>query len=622
MQSGEKINFTSGSEEENSTELSRETSKKRGETTSKAELEALEKEYLEELARLEQEKAKEMATIQALKEELKLSDSSEIVEATDITKTELTPEEVEATIEKAKNKSNLKNTLRSAFLIALTTATIALGTIAIISSRPSAPEAPSAYSYVNSRDHQRVSVGEQAEVKSLTGYEVLDETIDGTFLQYDNIGCYESEEKTSPNAVGNPNIVLRAIGINPEEATAEQRGAAQEYFVFSMEEPAASVAIVGNFKGFEGLTQDEAENKIHNMSDEEKADLQDQLKAYFDKTEYHYETGSGPYRNQYIYTDKNGEKHSGFVESDLTGKRILVGVTTLDDGTTITWMSKEDCGNNEDRIIVTPPDGPPEVIIIDEGNGTGSEGTGTEGTGSEGTGSEGTGTEGTGSEGTGSEGTGTEGTGSEGTGSEGTGSEDTGSEGTGFEGTGYEGTGEEGTGSEGIELEAKDEATLIENATPDGESGLTVDVQELDEEKTPPTTLEEDEENFEAIEKQIQEDAEKAAEAERIKIEQEEAQRKAAEEAAERRRQEEENKLQRREEANRQAAEADEAAARAAEGAAKLQPQAAEADAEAEAARIAQEEADRQAAANAAEAESNANATAAERADMFNNGDF
>lgn len=209
-----------------------------------------------------------------------------------------------------------------------------------------------------------ISAEQETGPESLTGYEILDNTIDGSFLQYGNIGCYESHEKTADISVGAPNEVLRAIGINPDNATPEERGVVQEYFAYSMEEPAASVAIAGQLEGFYGLTQKEAEDKIHNMTAEEKTKLQSQLKDFFDHTSYHEEFGNGAYLNQYIAEDENGEKYSGFTESNLTGQKMLVGVTKFEDGTTIEWTSKESCGNNEDRIIITPPGGTPTVFTI------------------------------------------------------------------------------------------------------------------------------------------------------------------------------------------------------------------------------------------------------------------
>ncbi|MBR0479862.1 hypothetical protein IJJ49_01150 [Candidatus Saccharibacteria bacterium] len=188
---------------------------------------------------------------------------------------------------------------------------------------------------------------------------------------------------------------------------------------------------------------------------------------------------------------------------------------------------------------------------------------------------------------------------------------------------GSEGSGSEGTGNE----------TSLESKNPDEEiahAGDRVDVQDLDEDVTPKTTLEQDQANFDAIEAQRQTDAQAAAEAERVRAEQAEAERQAAAEAEARRQAEADaaagasaEQAAREAEAQRQA---NEAAARAAEQAAAEQRAAAEAEqqraAEEAARQAAQAEADAQAAAAAAEAESNANATAGERADMFNNGDF
>ena len=111
---------------------------------------------------------------------------------------------------------------------------------------------------------------EQENFESLTGIEALDETIDGSFTQYDNIGCYESDGKVNPNSVGNPDEILMAMGVNPDEATAEQRGTAQEYLAYSMEEAAAGIAVASGLEGFMGLSQEEAEDMIHNMSPEDR----------------------------------------------------------------------------------------------------------------------------------------------------------------------------------------------------------------------------------------------------------------------------------------------------------------------------------------------------------------
>ena len=455
--------------------------------------------------------------------------------------------------------------------------------------------------------------GETSKANALTGYEVLDSTIDGSYQQYDNIGCYNSEGKVSDHAVGNPNKVLEAMGINPEEATAEQRGAVQEYFAYCMEEPAASVAIAGSFAGFEGLTQGQAEDRIHNMTPEEKLAFQAQEKSFFDVTSYHYDTGKGLYRNQSIVEDDNGNKYTKFVESDLTGKEILVGETKLSDDATIYWMSKEDCGNNEDQIVVVSSDGSQHTIIIDGGSA------GNESAGNESAGNESAGNESAGNESAGNESAGNESAGNESAGNEGTGNEGTGNEGTGDESTGYEDTGDEGTN-----LTPKNTEAEIQNA------GKNVDQQELNQEVTPPTDIKQDEANFEAIEAQHQQDEAAKAEAAAVAAQQAEAERQAAAEAEQRRQQEEAAAAQQAA-AERQAAEQEAARAAAAEQeaarqAAAEQAAAAEAERQAAAEQAAREqeqrEADARAAEQAAAAAAQANNTQEQRAEDFANGNF
>ena len=205
----------------------------------------------------------------------------------------------------------------------------------------------------------------EAEHNSLTGYEALDQRIDGSFLQYDNPGCYNDENKVTTDSVGNPDAVFELIDVDPTNATAEQRGAVQEYLIGSMEEPAASWAIACGFEGFEGLNQAEAEERIHNMSDEEKAEFLEQIRDSFSRTEWHYETASGINHNQFMEGNGPEDIHSGFVDSDLTGVRVLVGETTLEDGSTIRTKFKEDCGNIEIMAVRVSPEGEATVVIID-----------------------------------------------------------------------------------------------------------------------------------------------------------------------------------------------------------------------------------------------------------------
>lgn len=433
-------------------------------------------EYLRRLKEERQKIASDLNTLKGAPKNPELSADS----GKDPLEPKPTPEEIAGTTKRAHKKKNFKG-----MIAAISIAAVVIAAGAIVPNVIGNKENSDLASRPGSREAAFSTRLEKPEIKSLTGYEVLDKTIDGSFMQYDNIGCYESEGKVSDYAVGNPDAVLEAMGIDPANATAEERGIVQEYFAYSMAEPAASVAIVGDFEGFDGLTQNQAETKIKKMTAEEKVKFQSQLKDYFDKTEYHYETGSGKYRNQGIYEDKEGNKYSRFSNSDLTGIRILIGKTTSDDGVVRIRMSKGDCGNDENQSTVIPPDAPPTVIVIPEGPDDSEPEEESEEPEEE--------------------------------------SEET----------------EEKEEKEDNKtprlmpdynrwsgLEPKNQQELVDNA------GSRVDQQNLDNAVTPPTTLEQDQANFSTIEEQKKKDEEAAAEAERIRIEQAERERLAAEQAA------------------------------------------------------------------------------------------
>ena len=174
------------------------------------------------------------------------------------------------------------------------------------------------------------------------------------------------------------------------------------------------------------------------------------------------------------------------------------------------------------------------------------------------------------------------------------------------------------------DLTPKDPQQEIAHAGPD------VTPLELDEDVTPPTTLEQDQANFAAIEQQRQEDAARQAEAERVAAQQAEAERQAAAQAEARRQAEAEAAAQRSAEAAAAEAARQAEANRAAEAAAQqaAQEQQARAAEEAAAAQEAAARQQAQAEANAAaqqaapEAASHADDSAAERANLFENGDF
>ena len=143
----------------------------------------------------------------------------------------------------------------------------------------------------------------------------------------------------------------------------------------------------------------------------------------------------------------------------------------------------------------------------------------------------------------------------------------------------------------------------------------------IDNNVTPPTTEAQDRQNFEAIEKQREQEAKANEEAARVAAEQAAAEARAAAEAEARRNAEEEANRQAAENAARAAAE-EEANRQAAEAQQENHDEIQQQVEEAEQRERAQEAADANSGRNEQESESHSDDTARERADIFANGDF
>lgn len=217
----------------------------------------------------------------------------------------------------------------------------------------SAMEADAFEAAVQAMEHEEAGGSKEAEQQynELTGYEALDKLIDGSFEQDDNPGCYEVDGKVSPDAVANPNQIFELMGVDSAKATAEDYGKAFEYIAYSMKYPAAYIAVANNFEGFEGLSTNQAEQKIAAMSDNEKQDFQAQLKDAFGHTTYSFQPASGVYRN-YGITGEGTGRHSYFVETNLDDNTMLLEAKTVDaNGNLTITYSKTNCDNPVDFIV-------------------------------------------------------------------------------------------------------------------------------------------------------------------------------------------------------------------------------------------------------------------------------
>ena len=413
---------------------------------------------------------------------------------------------------------------------------------------------------------------------------------------YGEKGMWLSPNKPNEVAFGSAREVREACGNNPVEMvkyTAENQVESLSAYI-----PSLPPQILEKYlPEFSGLTVAETEKKLESLDVESFDKVMKTFKQIMDSSYIHEDhLPAGEYDNAYMTTIDQ--------DAPINNQNMkLVKCTTYEDGTEVTvfeWFDDNGVSIGTMTVKTGDEDGCMQVVVKKgspiledlEEVVTGSEGTGSETTGSVGTGSEKTGSEGTGSEGTGSEGTGSESTGSEGTGSETTGSE--------------------GTGSEGTNTPKNPEAE-IRNA------GDHVTQEQLDQTKTPPTDLQQDQANFGNIEQQRQQDTANTAAAEQAATAQADKERQAAVEAEQRRQAQAQAEAAAKAQAEQAAKAAEQQAAREQAAAAAAEQQAA---AERAAREQAQREADAKAAADAAAAAAKADDTASDRSGAFNNGDF
>ena len=260
--------------------------------------------------------------------------------------------EAKNTFNKAKNNKGVKTAIGTAVVTATLIVTLAVG--GVVGKIAEAVNSPG-----NGRQNTESAQGYEGEstLESLTGYEEYDSLIDGSFQQYNNPGCYDSEGKSTPNSVANPTEALALIGATPETATSQEWGAAFEYVAFSQSETAAYVATAYGMPGFENVSYQDAAEKIENMSAEEKAEFQHQLDELFDQIEFSMDAVDGTHTNFYII-EQRGEKVGVISTSDLEGERVLTMSLEREDGTTVIAQAMIRCFNGDKMIVeITGQDG-------------------------------------------------------------------------------------------------------------------------------------------------------------------------------------------------------------------------------------------------------------------------
>lgn len=251
--------------------------------------------------------------------------------------------------------------------------------------------------------------------ESLTGSEILDAMIDGSFNQYDNPGGHDIDYRKDPTLKqqGRPDIysagsvanvadVLTFMNNNnliadPANITPEEYGTAYKFVVFSEKEPAAYVAIGAGMEGFEDLSYKEAVAKIDNMDAVEKSDFQADLQHVFDRTNFSESSVKGEITNYYIVDnakgEKQGEAHTTYLDGptstlvmsvsnqDIYGDDTYMmtddgrfmpasayySENTNDDGETRTFSILKRCFNGDKEVaIIDNASGNPGKVVINE----------------------------------------------------------------------------------------------------------------------------------------------------------------------------------------------------------------------------------------------------------------
>lgn len=171
----------------------------------------------------------------------------------------------------------------------------------------------------------------QNTVESLTGSEVLDGLIDGTFEQYNNPGGHDRTWAKDPSlrTQGRPDIYSATSVANVADILQymiendliedrdnikdEEWGMAYKFVAFSQKEPAAYMAISAKVPGFENLSYEQAVSKIASMDESERTAFQYQLGDVFSRTTFTHDVVEGGFESYYI-GEQNGEKR-GFIDN-------------------------------------------------------------------------------------------------------------------------------------------------------------------------------------------------------------------------------------------------------------------------------------------------------------------
>lgn len=219
---------------------------------------------------------------------------------------------------------------------------------------------------------------------ALTGSEFLDESIDGSFLQYDGGGHDTSYAKDptlkaqgypdiySQNSFANVGYVLTIMNQNdlirnPLDISADEYAMVEKYNAFREKEKAAFIAVSNNLEGFEGLSYKAAVDKVADMTPFEKQAFQQQLSEYFSNTTFSLEDVTGDITNHYITEDEKGEHDVEAYSSHIDGTSRAIVMTYTDPSTGLQYITRSLARCDNPFIIVervNPGTGKKDIIVV------------------------------------------------------------------------------------------------------------------------------------------------------------------------------------------------------------------------------------------------------------------
>ena len=213
-------------------------------------------------------------------------------------------------------------------------------------------------------DESSLSQAEQETVANFLNADFRAEARDvengltGDFESYDVEGGWGDQDKTDPYAEAYVKDVLyNLFGITKEsDATDLQVKQALYYIDTHQALSAGQTAIDAHIDGFDGLTPDEAEQKILAMNTAEREDLQDQLALFYAEADLSREDIGGEVAiNMGIGRTAEGEYYATRSEHEMPqGTTVYRLVRTVDEeghSTFYTSVRKTPCANHQNEAL-------------------------------------------------------------------------------------------------------------------------------------------------------------------------------------------------------------------------------------------------------------------------------